>query len=229
MINSFMTSIDPQKQIEEIRNSISKSEQQFDNWVREESQKIENLKKEGMSLPKEGKKKIQQLKKQEEELKIEKKSINKENKEIQQTKEEINKLTKTKTEKLKQNIELNENIQKQRTILQERKIVIQNKEQIQQLKEKELQDTLDKYQTWLGLNFKRMNGNKLRIILTQIDPQDHSREFYFTVRIDRTSRYIVEECDPILPSLKELVNNLNKTNDFSLFVRKMRKKFKETC
>jgi hypothetical protein len=39
--------------------------------------------------------------------------------------------------------------------------------------------------------------------------------------------FAVLECDPQVPGIEELQLMVNATNDFSLFVRSMRRKFKE--
>ena len=49
------------------------------------------------------------------------------------------------------------------------------------------------------------------------------------VFVDGGDKYHVESCEPPLQGLDELVGALNTNNDFSTFVRQLRKKFKALC
>lgn len=82
----------------------------------------------------------------------------------------------------------------------------------------------------LGLDFERADDNKLRLIFTQLDATNPSREYFFSVHIDEADRYRVEECDPTLDTamVDGLVAELNQANDFAVFVKKMRRAFKAT-
>lgn len=62
-----------------------------------------------------------------------------------------------------------------------------------------------------------------------IDPKKEDRAFFFTIFIDG-SKYVMKECEPPLPAsqVDALIDEVNITNDFSKFVRAMRRKFKES-
>mmetsp|Transcript_19704 Transcript_19704/g.41195 ORF Transcript_19704/g.41195 Transcript_19704/m.41195 type:complete len:241 (-) Transcript_19704:52-774(-) len=85
------------------------------------------------------------------------------------------------------------------------------------------------YREGLGLEFERAAGNKLRLVFTSLDPNDHSRAFAFTVNVNESEEYEIQECMPKLDDLvlSEMVNNVNQTNDFGGFVRGVRNAFKE--
>lgn len=99
---------------------------------------------------------------------------------------------------------------------------------------------------------------RLRLVMTSIDARAPSRAFSFMVYVDPTDRYHsalasyllqcpcdpidgsvllvpppppvpVEQCDPMVPELASLVEKLNQSNDFSAFVRGLRREFKKLC
>jgi hypothetical protein len=74
------------------------------------------------------------------------------------------------------------------------------------------------------------DNNKLRLIFTQLDSSQPSKEFSFAVHIDEGDRYMVEECQPPLDAalVDGLVKQVNANNDFSAFVKGMRRAFKGT-
>eukprot|EP01138_Halocafeteria_seosinensis_P005314 gb/GECG01005433.1/.p1 GENE.gb/GECG01005433.1/~~gb/GECG01005433.1/.p1 ORF type:complete len:252 (+),score=52.92 gb/GECG01005433.1/:1-756(+) len=83
----------------------------------------------------------------------------------------------------------------------------------------------------LGLTFDREENERLRIKFTQIDPAAPQKEFSFAVHVSDDDQYEVTACNPSSlgenPSVDELVYQLNQTNNFSKFIREMRKKFKQ--
>uniref|UniRef100_M4BAU7 Kinetochore protein SPC25 n=1 Tax=Hyaloperonospora arabidopsidis (strain Emoy2) TaxID=559515 RepID=M4BAU7_HYAAE len=80
----------------------------------------------------------------------------------------------------------------------------------------------------LGLVFEHLEVNCIIARFTQIDPQDPSREFSFQITINPiTDRYIVDNCSEEVASVDELVTNLNESSDLALFVRSMRRQFKQ--
>ncbi|KAG6969746.1 hypothetical protein JG688_00005201 [Phytophthora aleatoria] len=112
--------------------------------------------------------------------------------------------------KLKQ---LLEDSQKQRTT---------QEQQLQELKQ-----GLAMYQR-LGLFFEHAETDRIEVRFTQIDAQNPSREFSFRITIDPiTDRYIVDACSENVASLNQLVTDLNETGDLALFIRSMRRQFKQ--
>ncbi|KAE8973704.1 hypothetical protein PR003_g27154 [Phytophthora rubi] len=101
----------------------------------------------------------------------------------------------------------------------------QRSTQEQQLQE--LQQGLAMYQR-LGLFFEHTEAERLVVRFTQIDAQNPSREFSFRITIDPiTDRYIVDNCNENVASLNDLVRDLNETGDLALFIRSMRRQFKQ--
>ena len=85
------------------------------------------------------------------------------------------------------------------------------------------------YERYLGLTFVRMGGERLRLVFTNVDERDTSRAFSFEVFVDGADRYHVEQCEPSVPSMPQLLDRLNTNNDFGAFVRAMRAGFKDLC
>ncbi|CAH0516806.1 unnamed protein product [Peronospora belbahrii] len=96
------------------------------------------------------------------------------------------------------------------------------KQQLQELKQ-----GLRMYQK-LGLFFEHSGADQIVVRFTQIDAQNPDREFSFRITIDPiTDRYIVNDCNQDVASLNDLVTNLNETGDLALFIRSMRRMFKQ--
>eukprot|EP00053_Salpingoeca_punica_P022701 m.215100 g.215100 ORF g.215100 m.215100 type:complete len:224 (+) comp39435_c0_seq1:122-793(+) len=81
---------------------------------------------------------------------------------------------------------------------------------------------------WLGLRFERVDDSVMRFVFTNVDSHDQSREFTFTTRVCADGLYALEACQPVVKS-SDLLEELNKSNDFSKFAREMRKRFAESC
>jgi len=98
--------------------------------------------------------------------------------------------------------------------------------QARQEKQQELSKGSSYYSSHLGLIFERFpdKPSQLRFTFTLIDPKDHSRPFYFVISVD-SEYYQVEECQPAVKAVPELIKQLNKSNSLSAFVRSMRREF----
>ena len=82
----------------------------------------------------------------------------------------------------------------------------------------------------LGLDFEKIHDERLRLVFTQVDALDPTRKFAFNVRVAESDEaYTVDDVDPPVAGLDALVAQLNATNDFSVFVQMMRRKFVEVA
>lgn len=84
------------------------------------------------------------------------------------------------------------------------------------------------YREGLSLDFERAAGNRLRLVFTNVDPSDVDRIFAFTINVNESEEYEVEEIMPKV-DVEELVEAVNSDNDFGGFVRGVRNAFKSTC
>jgi hypothetical protein len=93
----------------------------------------------------------------------------------------------------------------------------------------ELQPGQERYQH-LGLSFERAENEILRLVFTQIDPNDPDAPFAFDLTTNDANEYVIANCQPPLDeeSVEELVSRLNDEDDEGLleFVRDMRHLFK---
>ena len=87
----------------------------------------------------------------------------------------------------------------------------------------------DFYRKYLGLDFQRVDDDRLRFVFTKIDPNAFERQFVFGVFIDQHNRYQLVECEPRIDNTEALLDELNDTNNFSAFVQQIRAKFRATC
>eukprot|EP00942_MAST-04A_sp_MAST-4A-sp1_P014863 g14863.t1 len=81
----------------------------------------------------------------------------------------------------------------------------------------------------LGLNFQRLGANRLQLNFTNVDQNNHSRVFSFSIHVDETDKYNIISCTPEVEGTEQLLTALNASNDFSAFVRGMRVKFRALC
>ena len=109
--------------------------------------------------------------------------------------------------------------------LQTAKRELAEAEQKQALDSKELTKGVVFYKK-LGLEFVRMGEDRLKLTFTQVDAAQPQRAFSFAVHVNEHDVYQVDSCDPPVEGVDEMLRELNTNNDFSLFVRRMRAKFK---
>jgi len=103
---------------------------------------------------------------------------------------------------------------------------LQEKEKQRQRNMDELTKGISFYRERLGLEFQRIGENRLRIVFKYIDPKNPEREFAFSVAVDKNDCYSLIDCTPPLGNLSAEITALNRTNNFSQFVRGIRQKFK---
>jgi len=82
---------------------------------------------------------------------------------------------------------------------------------------------------YLGLDFEKAEGNKLRFTFTQLDAGEPSRTFFFQLKVNDDEVYEVDNCQPAIPTstLMRMTDGLNQTDDLSAFVRGMRNAFSD--
>ena len=82
----------------------------------------------------------------------------------------------------------------------------------------------------LGLEFQKAEGDCMKFIFTQVDPENPSKAFYFLMFVDGNDMYqLVESCPAVeAVYLKKNVDCLNTDNDIGKFVVNMRRYFCST-
>lgn len=84
---------------------------------------------------------------------------------------------------------------------------------------------LDAWETQLGLKIDAAGTDKLRFTYTHVNDRDAATPHFFIVNL-ADPVYAVDECHPALPDLDRLVADLNRTRDFSTFLKRTRQAFK---
>ncbi|KAJ3331284.1 kinetochore-associated Ndc80 complex subunit spc25 [Gonapodya sp. JEL0774] len=90
---------------------------------------------------------------------------------------------------------------------------------------KALPETQD-YERVLGMKILTPVEHLLTFVFTRIDEHDLDREYSFTVDLSKRE-YEITSCTPPLPTMPDLVRQLNENRDFYGFVRVVRKEFGE--
>ncbi|KAL4282735.1 hypothetical protein GQ457_16G024240 [Hibiscus cannabinus] len=90
----------------------------------------------------------------------------------------------------------------------------------------EIHEAISWYNRVLG--FQIEGGYGVKFTFTDMNIESPKQEYSFTIR-HADDAYSVLDCDPPLNGIKELVNELNRTNGLFKFVRIMREKFQEAA
>ncbi|XP_047175314.1 kinetochore protein SPC25 homolog isoform X2 [Vigna umbellata] len=88
----------------------------------------------------------------------------------------------------------------------------------------ETQEVISWYNTVLGFHVK--GGRGVKFTFKNINMNNPHEEYFFTI-LHGKDTYSLLSCEPSLGKTKELIHELNNTNDLFKFVRVMRKKFQE--
>jgi vacuolar-type H+-ATPase subunit I/STV1 len=144
--------------------------------------------------------------------------------------------------------ELEQEIAERRQEFERRRALLNACEEARRTRLLHLQKALVWYRDRLGLRFQRVGAasateagrvdGKVRVIFRHIDSRAPDREFAFTVYVDEDADlFRVEDCVPDIDVMKptagaanirlaQMVETLNRTNDFGAFVAQMRRRFK---
>lgn len=151
--------------------------------------------------------------------------ISKQNKLIQEKKDNLLKLI-GEVKSKKQDLEvMTANIKDLKEEYARKKETISNASKANEEKFKRLQKSADLYKERLGLEIRKISGDKLQFIFTNIDPKNPESPFMFSLRLNEARDYEVSDSDPHLECLAEFQENVRKTNNFSAFLANVRKAF----
>ncbi|KAI7843139.1 hypothetical protein COHA_003310 [Chlorella ohadii] len=121
--------------------------------------------------------------------------------------------------------EVQDALEAEAAAFQRQEAALSNQESLKERKLGALHQALAMYRSRLGLEFVHGEGEQLRCIFTQLDPRDHARPFQFAVQVVGDNSYAVQACEPAVPGLQRLLEQLNGGGSFSAFVRCMRSEF----
>uniref|UniRef100_A0A8B9WRA2 Kinetochore protein SPC25 n=1 Tax=Bos mutus grunniens TaxID=30521 RepID=A0A8B9WRA2_BOSMU len=151
--------------------------------------------------------------------------ICRQNKLIQEKKENLLKLIAEVKDK-KQEVEaLTANIQDLKEEYARKKETISTANKANEERLKRLQKSADLYKDRLGLEIRKIYGDKLQFIFTDIDPKHPDRPFMFSLCLNEARDYEVSDSAPHLECLAEFQEKVRQTNNFSAFLANVRKAF----
>ncbi|KAJ8352303.1 hypothetical protein SKAU_G00237790 [Synaphobranchus kaupii] len=81
------------------------------------------------------------------------------------------------------------------------------------------------FQESLGLEIRKIHGEKLQFVFRNISHKDPGFAYTFILRISEEGSYVVVSCDPPIESMPHLERRLQETNNFSAFLANVRKEF----
>ncbi|XP_006001326.1 kinetochore protein Spc25 [Latimeria chalumnae] len=90
---------------------------------------------------------------------------------------------------------------------------------------KELQKSAELFKERLGLEIRKLHGEKLQFVFRYINQKDPERPYAFVLRINEQGEYEVLSCDPALECMAQLQQKVRETNNFSAFLANIRKAF----
>ncbi|XP_066543741.1 kinetochore protein Spc25 [Amia ocellicauda] len=102
-------------------------------------------------------------------------------------------------------------------------MIAQNKANKDKLKN--LNKAKQVFQERLGLEIRKLHGEKLQFVFRNISHKDPDSVYTFLLRIDEEGSYEVISCDPPLECMSHLEHRLKQTNNFSAFLANVRKEF----
>lgn len=154
-----------------------------------------------------------------------KNQICRQNKLIQEKKDNLLKLTGEINGK-KQDLEvLTANIQDLKEEYARKKKTISTAKEASEERLQRLQKSVDVFKDRLGLEIRKIYGDKLQFIFTNIDPKHPDSPFMFCLHLNEARDYEVSDSAPHLECLAEFQENLRKTKNFSAFLANVRKAF----
>nr|XP_037857901.1 kinetochore protein Spc25 isoform X5 [Chlorocebus sabaeus] len=154
--------------------------------------------------------------------------IRRQNKLIQEKKDNLLKLI-AEVKGKKQELEvLTANIQDLKEEYSRKKETISTANKANAERLKRLQKSADLYKDRLGLEIRKIYGEKLQFIFTNIDPKNPESPFMFSLHLNEARDYEVSDSAPHLEGLAEFQENVRKTNNFSAFLANVRKAFTAT-
>ncbi|XP_032142521.1 kinetochore protein Spc25 [Sapajus apella] len=151
--------------------------------------------------------------------------ISRQNKLIQEKKDNLLKLIAEVKDKKQELQVLTANIQDLKEEYSRKKETISTANKANAERMKRLQKSADLYKDRLGLEIRKIYGEKLQFIFTNIDPKNPESPFMFSLHLNEARDYEVSDSAPHLECLAEFQENVRKTNNFSAFLANVRKAF----
>ncbi|XP_068936701.1 kinetochore protein Spc25 isoform X2 [Petaurus breviceps papuanus] len=144
---------------------------------------------------------------------------------IQEKQDHLSKLVDSIQDKKWEVEKLQKSIQDLKESLDKKKEIISAAKKANKEKLKMLQKSYDLYKDCLGLEIRKIYGEKLQFIFRSIDPKAPEKPFTFSLRINEERDYEISDSAPHLECLAEFQEKIRKSNNFSAFLANVRKAF----
>ena len=202
-------------------------------WVTEQKRHADTVTLKGQRLLETDKENVEQLREELAALGSAETSLqhrsNEERTKVDELRAELERLTAQETRLPPEAEKLNQQLVQTRAVVTQREAGCQQTLASKEAKLAELERGRALYRARLGLNFEQVGNERLRLTFTNVDSANPMRPFAFQVFVDQGDKYHVESCEPPVAGMESLIEALNTNNDFSAFVRAMRRRFKALC
>ncbi|KAM5129083.1 kinetochore protein Spc25 isoform 1-T3 [Mantella aurantiaca] len=135
--------------------------------------------------------------------------------------------------KLKENeqrsAELTQHIQEVREELNRKKETALANKKSNKDKLKELQKSAGLFKERLGLEIRKLRGDKLQFVFRCVNPRDLDETFSCVIYFNAEGEYQIEGCDPPLECIAEYERKIRETKNFSALLANLRKSFTALC
>ncbi|XP_073466169.1 kinetochore protein Spc25 [Aquarana catesbeiana] len=157
------------------------------------------------------------------------KDVEWQNKRIEEKQEDILQEAAKLKENRKQCEELAEHIQKLREELNKKKELALASKKVNKEKLKELEKSAALFKDRLGLEIRKLRGEKLQFVFRCINPKDLEEPFSCIIYFNEEGEYKLESCDPPLECIAEYEKKIRETKNFSALLANLRKSFAALC
>ncbi|XP_040188585.1 kinetochore protein Spc25 [Rana temporaria] len=157
------------------------------------------------------------------------KDVKWQNKRIEEKQEDLLQETAKLQDTRQQCEELAERIQKLREEINKRKESALVSKKMNKEKLKELGKSAALFKDRLGLEIRKIRGNKLQFVFRCINPKDLEEPFSCIISFTEEGDYKLEGCDPPLECIAEYEKKLRETKNFSALLANLRKSFAALC
>ncbi|KAG8561830.1 hypothetical protein GDO81_015495 [Engystomops pustulosus] len=151
------------------------------------------------------------------------------NKRIEEKQDDILREIAKVKENEKVSVELSEHIQTLREELaRKREIALANKKSNKE-KLKELHKSATLFKERLGLEIRKLRGDRLQFVFRCINPKDLEEPYSCIIYFNEEGEYQLTGCDPPLECIAEYEKKVRETKNFSALLANLRKSFAALC
>ncbi|KAM4664075.1 kinetochore protein Spc25 [Discoglossus pictus] len=147
------------------------------------------------------------------------------NKRIEEKQEEILQELKKLKENETREADLVKHIQQLKEELKQKKEIALANRKANRDRLKELQVSANMFKERLGLEIRKLHGDKLQFVFRCINPKDLNQPYSCIISLNEQGEYEVAGCDPPLESIAEFEEKVRETKNFSALLANLRKAF----